>query len=188
MDRTIITISLATAGLMGGCVSPQARRGRVVEAQVGERAPSFTFQDERGKTHELAGDLGDFTVLIFSECGTDMHREVSNELLDLVRANQEPGYVETVGFDIHWSRDGCPQHSDCHLLEGGPRVYSICDARAQARDLFGAHLPQEIVIIGPDRRIVLRAPASDIDSVAASLDSMFQERRERVLQERSPDE
>ncbi len=105
-----------------------------------------------------------------------------------MRPNQEPGYASTVGFDIHWSKDGCSQHSDCHLLEGGAYIFSICDARAQARNLYGVESDQEIVVIGPDRRIVTRSRGPDFSGLAASLSSMFDDYSERVVMQRSPDE
>lgn len=160
--KPITIISLAVVTLLGGCVSPQARRGRVVQAEVGGRHPNFTFQDERGKTQSLTGNLGDFTVLVFTECGEDLHGPVSKALVDLVRPNQEPGYARNVGFDIHWSKDGCPHHSDCHFLEGGTNIFSIRDARAQARDLYRADSGGEIIVNGPDSRVIERASICEI--------------------------
>jgi len=186
--KPIFIMSLAAIAPLGGCVSPQARRGRVAQPEVGNRFQNFTFQDERGTTQDLSQNLGDFTVLVFSECGRDLHGPASKALVDLVHGNQEPGYTETVGFDIHWSKNGCPQHSDCHLLEGGPHIFSICDARAQVRDLYRVDSGDEIIIIGPDRHIVARAPLSELQAVAASLSSMFHDQAESVLQQRSPDQ
>src|SRR3972149_10746921 len=71
--KPIFITSLAAIALLGGCVSPQARRGRVAQPEVGNRFPNFTFQDERGTTQDLSQNLGDFTVLVFSECGRDLH-------------------------------------------------------------------------------------------------------------------
>jgi len=159
-----------------------------VQAEVGNRFPNFTFQDERGTTQDLGQNLGDFTVLVFSECGEDLHGPTSQALTDLVHANQEPGYVETIGFDIHWSKEGCSNHDDCHLLEGGPRIFSICDARSQVHHLYGVTSDVEIVVIGPDRRIVDRAQGSEFKKVATGLASMFHDHAERTLQERSPDQ
>lgn len=186
--KPMIITSLATIALLGGCVSPQTRRGMVVQAQVGNHFPNFTFEDERGGTQDLGQNLGDFTVLVFSECGEDLHGPVSKTLVNLVHGNQEPGYVETVGFDIHWSKDGCPHHSDCHLLEGGPHIFSICDARAQVRDLYSVDSVDEIVVIGPDRRIISRAPTSESETVSRTLAHQFAEHTEMVMQSRSPDE
>jgi len=160
----------------------------VVQADIGERFHNFTFQDERGVTQNLGQNLGDFTVLVFSECGEDLHGPVSNALVDLVHANQAPGYAETVGFDIHWSKDGCPHHSDCHLLEGGPRIFSICDARAQVRDLYSVDSGDQIIIIDPNRRIVSRASESEIETVSRTLAHLFAEHAEIVAQTRSPEE
>lgn len=186
--KSFVIASLVAIGLLTGCVSPQARRGRVIQADIGNRFPNFTFLDEHGTAQDLSQNLGDFTVLVFSECGEDVHGPVSAALVDLVQPNQEPGYASTVGFDIHWSKDGCPHHSDCHLLEGGTHIFSICDARAQVRALYGVESDQEIVVIGPDRRIVDRSRGSDFSRVAGSLSNMFYEHAERVVQQRSPDE
>ncbi|MCO6438627.1 MAG: hypothetical protein J5J06_16160 [Phycisphaerae bacterium] len=186
--KSTILIALAPLALLTGCVSPQARRGRVIQADVGNRFPNFTFQDERGTAQDLSQNLGDFTVLVFSECGEDLHGPVSAALVDLVQPNQEPGYSETVGFDIHWSRDGCRYHSDCHLLEGGPHIFSICDGRSQVRDLYDADAAGEIIVIGPDRRIVDRAPMRELDSISSRLARRFSDHAEVVIQTRSPDE
>jgi hypothetical protein len=186
--KQIIFTGLGAIALLGGCVSPQARRGTVVQAEVGNRFPNFTFQDERGTTRDLSQNLGDFTVLVFSECGEDLHGPASTVVVDLVHSNQESGYAETVGFDVHWSKNGCPQHGDCHLLEGGPHIFSICDARAQVRDLYRIDSGDEIIVIGPDRRIVARTPISNFQTVAMNLSSMFHDHAQRVLQTRSPDQ
>lgn len=183
-----VIVILLVATFLPGCVSPQARRGMVVQAEVGQPFPNFTFQDERGVTQDLGKNLGDFTILVFSECGQGMHGPVSDALVDLVRVNQEPGYVETVGFDIHWSRNGCANHTDCHLLEGGPRTYSICDARAQVSHLYGVDSGDEIVIIGPERKIVSRASMADIETVSHGFADMFASHVEIVLQTRAPEE
>lgn len=186
--RPIIIVLTTAATFVGGCVSPQSRRGMVVQAEVGQSFPNFTFQDERGVTQDLGKNLGDFTILVFSECGQGMHGPISAALVDLVHANQEPGYVETFGFDIHRSKNGCPGHRNCHLLEGGPRLFSICDARATASGLYGVDSTDEIVIIGPDQKIVHRAPMEDIQAVSHSFADMFATHVEMVLQTRAPEE
>jgi len=186
--KTLVMTSLAAIALLAGCVSPQARRGRVVEAAIGDHFANFTFQDERSKMQDLGQNLGDFTVLVFSECGEDLHGPMSKAVVDLVHANQEPGYVETVGFDIHWSTDGCPHRDDCHLLEGGPHIFSICDARSRVRDLYRADAGGEIIVIGPDRRIVDRGPLHELDSISRRLAQRFSQHAEVVIQTRSPEE
>jgi hypothetical protein len=186
--RPSILLSIGLIMLLGGCLSPQARQGRVLEGKGGDSFPDFTFMDQEGRTRSLRQHLGDFTVLAFTQCGGELHESVSGDLTALVKANQEPGYADTVGYDIHWCEDGCKHADRCHLIEGKTHLFSICDARSVVRDLYEARDGGQLVVIGPDRRIALRDSASNMSLVKGRLQRMFDDHAWAVVEQVSPDE
>ena len=167
----LVTLSLigllATVGGCASSASSSAQLGRVVEPEIGAPFADFTYVDAEGQPQMLAGQLGDFTILVFTKCGGDLHGPVARPLAELVRENQGPGVVKTVGFDIHWSEVGCTQSDGSHLLAPAPNLYSICDAKGVVRTFYGADDRNQVFVIGPDHRIVDRGSAGNWEALRA---------------------
>jgi hypothetical protein len=179
--------ALALPAMVAGCATMRGHRGQVVQPQVGTPYMDFTYVGDDGKPHRLSEHLGDFTVLAFTKCGGDLHGPVSRELAELVRVTEEHGVVRTIGFDIHWSENGCPQGKSCHLIEQNANLYSICDARGIVRDLYGADRKNQIFVIGPDGKIIDSAPATQFEALKTRFRRVVQDyaarKREALPQE-----
>lgn len=165
--------SFVALALLGGCASSQARTGRVATPEIGGPCLEFTYLDTDGRPHRLGERLGDFTLLAFTRCQAKMHGQVAERLADLVRVNQDPGFVSTVGFDIHWSDSGCPDQDQCHVISTNEFLYSICDARGAIRHVYGVGAEDEFFVIGPDGRIWDSAPARQFESLEAKYRAFF---------------
>jgi hypothetical protein len=152
---------------LAGCASSPVRRGQVLEPAVGTSFADFTYVDANGRPRTLGENLGDFTILVFTKCGSDQHSPASKALVDLVRGSQDPGIAKTVGFDIHWSETGCAQGDNCHLISEGANLYSICDAKGIVRELYGADDHNQVFFIGSDKRIVDKGSVAEWDSLTS---------------------
>jgi len=119
--KYIFLIAVVYLTLPAGCASPQARRGRVVEAMVGDH---------------------------LSECGEDPRGPMSQTVVDIVHTNEEPGYVETGGFDSHRSKDGFQHHRDCHPLGNG--VTELDTVSRRIAGLFGEYTKMVIETRSPE--------------------------------------
>lgn len=175
MSKSIVVLGIAIL-FAGGCVSPQARRGKVDQVKVGEGFCDFTYIDDDGNGQSFGKFRGDITVLTFSKCDSDQHEPASVYLVGLVYGIEEPGLAEPVGFDMHWSKNGCPEHSGCHLIESKRRLFSLCDADGLVREIYGVTKPDEVVIIRPDGTVALRAPANQKALIEGQLRDLVAER------------
>lgn len=179
--------AVVITALMAGCATTDAHRGRVVQPQVGTSYMDFTYVDVQGRSHRLGDHLGDFTVLVFTKCGGDMHSPMSGRLEDLVRVTQDVGVVHTIGYDIHWSEKGCSHGKSCHLIEQNDDLYSVCDARGIVRDLYSADSEAQLFVIGPHGKIIDSAPLNEFDKLKDRFRRTVQdyaaEKREAMPQE-----
>lgn len=165
----LVTIMLGALLALGGCTSASSADnwGRAVEPDIGTSFADFTYSDGNGRVQTLSRHLGDFTVLVFTKCGSGSHASVATPLERLVRDGQDPGIVRTVGFDIHWSESGCRQDGACHLLIASRDTYSICDGKGAVRALYGADARNPVFLIGPNRQIIEKGSTEDWESTQA---------------------
>ncbi len=190
-------LSVLAVALAGGCASPAAHHGRVVASSggqqeeklrpnVGERFLDFTYVDDEGKTQRLKDHLGDYTFLIFTKCGDEMHSMASKEIRDLVHATQDREFNEIVAFDVYWSEGGCQGDDPCRLTEQDFSYFSICDARGEVANLYGVGHLNEILVIGPDGRVIDGASVSSLDElktrIKERIDKYTDRKREYLTQ------
>lgn len=165
--------------ILGGCAGSSARWGRALEPAIGTPFADFTYLDAEGRPQTLAEQLGDFTVLVFTKCRSNLHRSVAKPLTDLVQASQDSGIVKTVGLDIHWSETGCTQGPRCHLLSTGRNLYSICDGKGVVRTLYGADARNQVFVIGPDHHIADKGSLADWDALRSRFEAKVQAYKQR---------
>jgi hypothetical protein len=174
---TVAPIAL-TVALVGGCASPAVHHGHVVGSPGGEREEAvrpgvgarfldFTYVDDEGNAQRLKDHLGEYTFLILTRCGDDPHSLASREIRELVHATHDPGYNDIVAFDVYRSDGGCGADDPCRLTERDSSYFSICDGRGEVADLYGAGHENQIIVIGPDRRIVDEASVASLDQLKA---------------------
>jgi cytochrome oxidase Cu insertion factor (SCO1/SenC/PrrC family) len=164
--------------LAGGCAGPAVHHGRVVGSPggqsdeavrpaVGASFVDFSYVDDEGKPQRLKDHLGDYTFLIFTRCGDDLHSLASQEIRELVHATQDRDYNEIIAFDIYWSEAGCEGDDPCRLAEPDSSYFSICDARGEVASLYGVAHQNEIIVVGPDGRIVDGASVASLEELKA---------------------
>jgi len=164
--RAILLASLSVV-FLAGCASQPPARGwsphvdsSGAGVSVGDRFVDFTFQDQSGKQRSLRRDLGDYTVVLFTECESDTHQP-AGELLDTILDASRYGNdnVKLVGVNVHWCETGCKNGSHCHLVDARPNLGSICDGVGAVRRAYGVGAKDWLFVIGPEKTIELSAPA-----------------------------
>lgn len=156
----------------------------MIQGVVGNRFSDFTSWDDRGVAQDIGRGLGDFTVLVLSECAKNPHGPVSKDLVDPLHAEQKSGSAETGAYDVDSWKDSYPDHGDRDVLESGRCALSMCKVRSYVRALYSVDTSDKISVIGPDQRIVTRTPGSDFEMAAVSLSSMFHDDAVSVAQQR----
>lgn len=166
--RTIVVISSVGFALQG-CAAHRPTRGVVRTPSVGHHYFDFSFLDEEGRHRSLRNSLGDFTILAFTRCDSSTHTVTSRLLDGLVAEHRDNRAVTVVGIDVHWSAQRCSTHDHCHLLGAKRNTMSICDATGFIRRLYGVSNDDELILIGPDRRVIATATASYPDRLQHQL-------------------
>jgi hypothetical protein len=175
-----------TLALAGGCTSPAVHYGRAVESPsgqpesavrpaVGARFLDFSYVDDAGERQRLKDHLGDYTFLIFTRCGDEMHTQASREIRELVHATEDRRFNEIVAFDIYRTEGACGPGDPCRLAERDSNYFSICDPRGEVADLYGVGHHNQVIVIGPDRRIVDAASVASLNELEARV-------KERIAQ------
>lgn len=174
--RALFLASLAVM-FLAGCASQPPARGwspRVdspeTGVRVGDRYVDFAFQDQSGKERSLRRDLGDYTVVLFTECESDTHQP-AGDLLDAILSAGQYGNsnVKLVGVNVHWCKTGCKDGQHCHLVDAKPNLGSIC-----------AGTEDWLFVIGPEKTIELSAPALQ----GAGLSKQLKHRADQLSEER----
>lgn len=140
-------------------------RGWVSKPALGKLYLDFSFVDDRGESRLLSSLLGDYTVLAFTRCDTDIHRPVRSVLSEIVDMNRGQTLVRIVGIDVHHSEHRPPGDNRCHLLEAHGDVASICDSTGHLAPLYGIKQGDGFYVIGPDRALVYSGPADSAESL-----------------------
>lgn len=175
-QRMTMAPVVLTFALAGGCASPAVHYGRVVGSPgsqrddavrpvVGARFVDFTYVDDEGKSQRLKDHLGEYTFLIFTKCGDEAHTLASQEVRELVHDTQDIDFNDIVAFDVYHAEGGCGFDDPCRLTEQDSSYFSICDARGEVAELYGVGHQNQIVVIGPDGRIVDGAPVTSLDEL-----------------------
>ncbi|MBW7905318.1 MAG: peroxiredoxin family protein [Phycisphaerae bacterium] len=185
--RALFLASLAVM-FLAGCASQPPARGwspRVdspeTGVRVGDRYVDFAFQDQSGKERSLRRDLGDYTVVLFTECESDTHQP-AGDLLDAILSAGQYGNsnVKLVGVNVHWCKTGCKDGQHCHLVDAKPNLGSICDGAGAVRRAYGAGTEDWLFVIGPEKTIELSAPALQ----GAGLSKQLKHRADQLSEER----
>ncbi len=123
--------------------------------------PDLHFLDERGSIRSLRDYLGDFTVLAFTGCNGTEHRSVTKLLDTIVAKNGAAGQVKVIGIDVHSSNRTNGWHAPVHRVDVRKNLVTIDDADGTIRRWHGVGGEDEILIIGPDGRVIDSAPVQD---------------------------
>ncbi len=131
--------------------------------------PDLHFLDERGSIRSLRDYLGDFTVLAFTGCNGTEPRSVT-KLLKTVRAkNGAAGQIKVIGIDVHSSNGTNGWHAPVHRVDARKNLVTIDDADGTIRRWHGVGGEDEILIIGPDGRVIDSALVQDAERVLQEL-------------------
>ena len=181
-------VLLAVSLFLAGCASQGPVSGWVTDpaketqtAQLGKPFVDFNYVDDKGKERPLHAELGDFTVLTFTRCDSNMHKPAAEWLQKLVDGNQSTKNVRLVGIDVHWSPAGCSANDGCHIVGAKRNLGTLCDATGAVHRVYGAAQQDWIYVIGPDRRIVFSGQAQD----SAKLGRELKERIKALSNERT---
>ncbi len=169
MRASIVLMFLATLVLFSGCATERPTRGAVYQPTPGNHFLDFFFEDEHGHSVSLGNSLGDFTILAFTQCDGDTHIKPSRFLESIVAEYRKDKAVSVKGVDIHWSENENATHQKCHLLHATSDTLSICDATGMIHRLYGATKPNELFLIGPDRRVIGKATVAYTDRLEHQL-------------------
>jgi hypothetical protein len=177
----LVSFLPAVVGIIGcprhepvrGC--SQSAQPSAATAEIGKDYVDFTFKDSGGITQPFDQKLGDFTVLALTRCDQPTHAVADKLLRTIVDANRNVSGVSVVGYDIHWSPNGCGEHGQCQMVPGEPYVGSICDTTGAIHRAYGDHAEDWLYVIGPDKKIEFAAPATRGAQVSRELAAKIQQ-------------
>jgi hypothetical protein len=123
--------------------------------------PDLHFLDERGSIRSLRDYLGDFTVLAFTGCNGTEQRFLTKLLKTVVAKNGAVGQVKVIGINVHSSNGPNGWHAPVHRVDARKNLVTIDDADGTIRRWHGVGGEDEILLIGPDGRVIDSASVQD---------------------------